>query len=46
MTRRTIALLVLSTNNWNFIKANSSRILTAIDGMGPRSYAEVEIPTE
>jgi hypothetical protein len=44
LTSRTMALLVLSTNNWSFIKAHVSEIMTAIDATTPGSYAEVEIP--
>ena len=39
-----MALLVLSTNNWDFIKAAIGKIMEAIDGVMPGSYAEIEIP--
>jgi hypothetical protein len=39
-----MALLVLSTNNWDFIKAGIAEIMAVIGGVTPGSYAEVEIP--
>jgi len=42
---RKMALLVLSTNNWSFIKAGVGVIKAAIDAVRPGSYTEVEIPT-
>ena len=39
-----MAVLVLSTNNWDFIEAGIAEIRTAIDAVTPGSYAEVEIP--
>jgi hypothetical protein len=39
-----LALLVLSTNNWDAIRANVSAILAAIDAVTPGSYGEVKIP--
>jgi hypothetical protein len=44
LTGRKIALLVLSTNNWSFIKAHASAILTAIAAVERGSYTEVVIP--
>ena len=44
LTRRKMALVVLSTNNWSFIKAGIGGIMAAIDGAKPGSYTEVEIP--
>ena len=44
LTGRKMALLVLSTNNWDFIKAAIGKIMAAIDGVMPGSYAEIEIP--
>jgi hypothetical protein len=43
---RKIALVVLSTNNWSFIKAHVAEIMTAINAATSGSYAEVEIPEE
>jgi hypothetical protein len=43
-TGRKMAVLVLSTNNWDFIKAGIAEIRAAIDAVTPGSYAEVEIP--
>ena len=44
LTGRKMALLVLSTNNWDFIKAAIGKIMPAIDGAMPGSCAEIEIP--
>lgn len=44
LTGRKIALVVLSTNNWDFIKAAIAKITTVIDAATPGSYTEVEIP--
>jgi hypothetical protein len=41
---RKIALLVLSTNNWTFIKEHAAEIVAAINAVTPGSYTEVEIP--
>ena len=43
-TGRKMAVLVLSTNNWDFVKAGIAEIMAAIDAVTPGSYAEVEIP--
>jgi hypothetical protein len=40
-----MALVVLSTNNWSFIKAGIGEIMAAIDATTPGSYIDVEIPT-
>jgi hypothetical protein len=44
LTSRKMALMVLSTNNWDFIKAAIARITAVIDAVTPGSYTEVEIP--
>jgi hypothetical protein len=44
LTGRKMALVVLNTNNWSFIKAGIGEIIAAIDAARPGSYAEVEIP--
>jgi hypothetical protein len=46
LTGRTIALVVLSTNNWSFIKAHVTDIMAAINAAMPGSYAQVEISEE
>lgn len=46
LTGRKIALMVLSTNNWDFIKAGVATIITALDAVMPGSYAEVKIPKD
>ena len=43
LTGRKMALLVLSTNNWDLIKAAISKIMAVINGVKPGSYAELEI---
>ncbi len=45
LTGRKMALVVLSTNNWSFIKARIGAIMAAIRAAQPGSYTEVEIPT-
>jgi hypothetical protein len=44
LTGREIAVLVLSTNNWEFVKAGIGEIMIAIDAVKSGSHAEVEIP--
>jgi hypothetical protein len=44
LTGRKMAVLVLSTNNWDFVKAGIAEIMAAISGVTPGSYTEVEIP--
>jgi hypothetical protein len=44
LTGRKMALMVLSTNNWDFIKAAIAKITAEIDAVTPGSYTEVEIP--
>jgi hypothetical protein len=44
LARRVIAVVVLSTNNWNFIKAHVAAVMAAINAASAGSYAEVEIP--
>jgi hypothetical protein len=41
---RKMALVVLSTNNWDLVKAHVALITAAIDAATPGSYSEVEIP--
>ena len=45
LTGRKMALVVLSTNNWSFIKEGIGEIMAAIDAAAPGSYTEVKIPT-
>jgi hypothetical protein len=44
LTDRKIALVVLSTNNWDFIKAAIAKITAVIDAVTQGSYTEVKIP--
>jgi len=41
---RKLAMLVLSTNNWDCIKSAAAQIVAAIGTVQPGSYTEVEIP--
>jgi hypothetical protein len=41
---RKMALLVLSTNNWDYIKTAIAKIMAAIAGVTPGRYTELEIP--
>jgi hypothetical protein len=41
---RRMALLVLSTNNWDYVKAAIAKIRVTIAGVTPGSYQELEIP--
>ncbi|MGA3206055.1 MAG: hypothetical protein ABSF12_26475 [Bryobacteraceae bacterium] len=45
LTGRKMALVVLNTNNWDFIKAGIGEIVAAVDAATPGSYTEVKIPT-
>jgi predicted nuclease of predicted toxin-antitoxin system len=40
---RKMALVVLSTNNWDYIKGAIAKIMAAIEGVTPGSYTEVDI---
>jgi len=44
LTGRKMAVLVLSTNNWDLVKAGVAEIITAIGAVTPGCYSEVEIP--
>jgi hypothetical protein len=44
LTCRNIAVVVLSTNNWTFIKAHVAGINAAIDAVTPGNCYTVEIP--
>lgn len=44
LSRRKIAIVVLSTNNWAFINAHVGLVVAAVDAATPASYAEVQIP--
>ncbi|MBV9765129.1 MAG: hypothetical protein JOZ48_09825 [Acidobacteriaceae bacterium] len=44
LTGRKIAILVLSTNNWDYVRAAIAKIMAAIDVVIPGSYTEVDIP--
>jgi hypothetical protein len=46
LTGRKMGLMVLSTNNWSFIKAGIGEIVAGINAAKPGSYTEVEIPSE
>ncbi len=42
MKARAIGLIVLSTNHWPTLRANSDRIVQAVDHLPPAGYAFVE----
>lgn len=42
LTGRGMAVLVLSSNNWDYVKAAISKIVTAIESMTPGGYSEIE----
>jgi hypothetical protein len=44
LTRRKMALVVLSTNNWAFVKAHIVGIMAAVEAATPGSYTEVDVP--
>ena len=44
LTGRKMALLVLSTNNWDFIKASMVKITAAVNATRSGGYIEVKIP--
>ena len=46
LTGRKMALVVLSTNNWSFIKSHIGAVMAAVDAAKPSSYTEVEIPLD
>lgn len=46
LSGRKMSLVVLSTNNWSFLKASIGDVKAAIDAATPGSFAVVEIPEE
>jgi len=44
LTGRKMALLVLSTNNWDFVKAAAGKIMASVNAITPGSYTEIDIP--
>ncbi len=44
MSRRKIALIVLSTNNWALVQMHIRRIADAVGQIQPGGYSEVAIP--
>ncbi len=44
LTGRKLALLVLSTNNWERVKAHIAGIMAAVNAATPGSNTEVQIP--
>ena len=45
LTGRKIAVVALSTNNWNVVRENAPRITAAIDRAGEGTYEEVNLPS-
>ena len=41
-----MALVVLSTNNWTFVKAHIAEIMVAVEAATPGSYSEVDVPED
>jgi hypothetical protein len=46
LTGRKMALVVLSTNNWAFVKAHIARVMVAVEAATPGSYTEVHVPED
>lgn len=46
LSKRVIAVVVLSKGSWPLIRKKLSEIATAVDGATAGSYAEVEIPVD
>jgi hypothetical protein len=46
LARRKIAIVVLGTNNWSFIRESIGKILAAVAAAAPGSYARVEISNQ
>jgi hypothetical protein len=44
LTGRKMALVVLSSNNWVFVKAHIDGIMVAVEAATPGSYIEVDVP--
>lgn len=44
LTGRKMALVVLSTNNWEFVKAHIVGIMVAVEAATQGSYTEVKVP--
>lgn len=42
LTDRRIALLVLTTQNWPKLKPHAAKVATALDGIVPGSYVELD----
>ena len=41
LTDRKIAILVLSTNHWETIRANSDKIIAAVEAITPADFVEI-----
>ena len=44
LSGRKMALVVLSTSNWEFVKAHIAGIIVAVEAATPGSYTEVKVP--
>jgi hypothetical protein len=44
LAKRRIALVVLTTNHWDTIRANAEAIIPAVDAATPGSYRTVQLP--
>ena len=45
LQNRTLALVILSTNNWNLLKINPEPIASALDAAHPGSFLHLKIQT-
>lgn len=45
LQNRTLALVILSTNNWNLLKTNPEPIAAALDATQPGSFLHLKIQT-
>jgi hypothetical protein len=43
-TGRSLAVLVLSTNDWTLLRRYKERVLAAVNSISPGAFAELEIP--
>jgi hypothetical protein len=46
LSHRRIALVVLSTNNWNIVKLNAAAVIRAVDSSSPGSFQFVAFTTQ
>lgn len=44
LTNRKISIVVLGNSTWGYVRPHLDRVVLAVNGASPGSYAEVEIP--